>query len=109
VKFSALGGPTLDPIEELLINDRWIKSRESHRRGHTTRKFFGRRLRQLRAGAFRTELITDKKIIRELRRKAAPMVRLKKTPILSSPVNRLFGALIRYFAKRSTGRGCTPL
>jgi hypothetical protein len=44
------------------------------------------------------DLITDEKIIRELRRKGEAMIRSERTPILSSPVNRLFGELIRHFA-----------
>jgi len=45
-----------------------------------------------------SELITDKKLIRELHRKRVLMTRSKKTPILSSRVNWLFGELIRVFA-----------
>ena len=45
-----------------------------------------------------SELITDRKIIREFRQDGTPMIRSDKTPIPSSPVNRLFAALIRQFA-----------
>jgi len=45
-----------------------------------------------------TELITDRKIIRKLREESTPVDRFDRTPIPSSPVNRLFGALIRQFA-----------
>jgi len=44
-----------------------------------------------------SELITDGKIIRELRRQGVPFIRSDKTPVLSSPVNQLFGKLIRHF------------
>jgi hypothetical protein len=56
----------------------------------------------------RWELITDKKVIRELRRNGVPIARLRKTPISSSPVNRLFGALIRHFASDSQGEFLLP-
>ena len=42
-------------------------------------------------------MFTDKKVIYEPRRKRAPD-RSNKTPIPSSPVNRLFGELLRQFA-----------
>lgn len=45
-----------------------------------------------------SELITDKKTIRELRRSGEAITRSYKTRIRSSPINRLFGALIRHFA-----------
>jgi hypothetical protein len=45
-----------------------------------------------------SELITDPKVIRDLRRQRAPMIRSNNTPVPSSPVNQLFGELIRYFA-----------
>lgn len=45
-----------------------------------------------------SELITDQEIIRELRYQGASIIRSDKTPVLSSPVNQLFGELIRYFA-----------
>jgi hypothetical protein len=70
-----------------------------HVRGERKLRYY--RIRSIKIGEWKrdwTELITDKKVIRELRRKTAPMIRLKKTPIPSSPVNRLFGALIRHFA-----------
>ena len=47
-------------------------------------------------------------MIRQLRRSAAPMIGLKKTPIRSSPVNRLFGALIRYYASDLPGGDVRP-
>jgi len=47
-----------------------------------------------------SELITDKKVIRELDRERVPMTRFNKTPILSSRVNWLFGELIRVFANQ---------
>jgi hypothetical protein len=70
-----------------------------HVRGERQPRYY--RKHSIQIGEWRrewSELIIDKKIIRELRRNAMPMVRLKKTPIRSSPVNRLFGALIRHFA-----------
>jgi hypothetical protein len=70
-----------------------------HVRGERHPRYY--RKNSIQIGEWRrdwSELITDKRIIRGLRRNAVPMVRLKKTPILSSPVNRLFGALIRHFA-----------
>jgi hypothetical protein len=45
-----------------------------------------------------SELITDKKVIRELRLQDLPINRSYKTPILSSRINWLFGELIRVFA-----------
>jgi len=45
-----------------------------------------------------SELITDRKIIQQLRKENTPMVRFDRTPISSSPVNRLFAALIRQLA-----------
>ena len=45
-----------------------------------------------------SELITDKEVIQELLRQQVPMSRSYKTPIRSSSVNQLFGALIQQFA-----------
>ena len=45
-----------------------------------------------------SELITDKKVIHELLRQQVPMSQAYKTPIRSSSVNQLFGALIQQFA-----------
>jgi hypothetical protein len=70
-----------------------------HVRGERRPRYY--RKQSIQIGEWRrewSELITDKKVIRELRRTSAPMIRLKKTPVPSSPVNRLFGALIRHFA-----------
>jgi hypothetical protein len=70
-----------------------------HVRGERQLRYY--RKHSVRIGEWRrdwSELIIDKKIIRELRRKGAPMIRSEKTPIPSSPVNRLFGALIKHFA-----------
>lgn len=44
-----------------------------------------------------SELITDRKTIRDLRRRRVPMIQSNKIPIPSSPVNWLFGELIRVF------------
>jgi hypothetical protein len=44
-----------------------------------------------------SELITDRDVIRQLRQQAVPMIRSEKTPVRSSPINGLFGALIRQF------------
>jgi hypothetical protein len=70
-----------------------------HIRGQRTRRYW--RKHSVRFGEWErkwSELITDKKVIRELRRKQVPMTRSNKTPVPSSPVNQLFGELIRYFA-----------
>jgi hypothetical protein len=55
-----------------------------------------------------SELISDKKIISELRRFGWSMIQSEKTPIPSSPVNRLFGALISRFASDSQGELMRP-
>jgi hypothetical protein len=70
-----------------------------HVRGERRPRYY--RKHSIQIGEWRrewSELITDRKVIREIRRKAAPMIESKKTPVLSSPVNGLFGALIRHFA-----------
>jgi hypothetical protein len=55
-----------------------------------------------------SELITDKKLIREIRRQRAAIVESEKIPIPSSPVNRLFAALIRHFASDLPGGNVRP-
>ncbi len=70
-----------------------------HVRGERRPRYYRRH--SLQFGEWRrewSELITDRKIIQQLRKESAPMIRSDRTPILSSPVNRLFGALIRQLA-----------
>jgi len=72
---------------------------EVHVRGERKPRYYRRH--SVRFGQWErnwSELITDQKIIRELRRQRVPMTRSNKTPILSSRVNWLFGELIRVFA-----------
>jgi hypothetical protein len=80
-----------------------------HVRGERQLRYY--RKHSVRIGEWRrdwSELIIDKKIIRELRRFGGPVIRSEKTPIPSSPVNRLFGALISRFASDSQGELMRP-
>jgi len=70
-----------------------------HVRGERRPRYYRRH--SLQFGEWRrewSELITDRKIIQQLRKENTPMVRFDRTPISSSPVNRLFAALIRQLA-----------
>jgi hypothetical protein len=70
-----------------------------HVRGERRPRYY--RKRSIQIGEWRrawSELITDKNVIRELRRQRSAMIQSKKTPFPSSPVNRLFGALIKQLA-----------
>jgi hypothetical protein len=102
-------GKTVEREFQKLVS-KFLRSRETsdnsgalikvvHVRGERKPRYY--RIRSIQIGEWRrdwSELITDKRIIRGLRRNATPMIRLEKTRVLSSPVNRLFGALIRHFA-----------
>jgi len=69
-----------------------------HVRGRRRPRYY--RMHSLQFGEWRrewSELITDRKITRELR-SSVPIIRSDKTPVPSSPVNQHFDELIRYFA-----------
>jgi hypothetical protein len=102
-------GKTVEREFQTLVG-KFLKTRDSpgepraaieavHVRGERRPRYY--RKHSLQFGEWKrgwTELITDRKIIRELREKSTPMIRSDKTPIPSSSVNRLFAALIRQFA-----------
>ena len=97
-----------------VLVEKFLKSEESgagdgystaisvvHIRGERKLRYY--RNHSVRFGEWKrewSELITDKKVIRELDRERVPMTRFNKTPILSSRVNWLFGELIRVFANQ---------
>jgi hypothetical protein len=83
---------------------------EVHIRGELKPRYY--RKHSVRFGEWKrewSELITDKNLIRELHRQRVPMTRSNKTPIVSTPVNWLFGELIRVFANEVQSRSmCHP-
>lgn len=70
-----------------------------HVRGQRQPRYY--RWHSLQLGQWKREwkeLITDRNLIRQLRKNGNPVDQSDRTPIPSSPVNRLFGALIRQLA-----------
>jgi len=70
-----------------------------HVRGERRPRYYRRHSQQF--GEWKREwkeLITDREVIRQLRKDGNLMDQSEQTPIPSSPVNRLFGALIRQLA-----------
>jgi hypothetical protein len=99
---------------------KFLRSRETNGQGGASIKVVyvrGERkpryyhIRSIQIGEWRrvwSELITEKKLIRELRRQQLNMIRSEKVPVPSSAVNRLFGALIRYYASDLAGGDVRP-
>jgi hypothetical protein len=82
---------------------------EVHIRGEREPRYY--RKHSVRFGEWKrewSELITDKKVIGDLRREHVPMTRSNRTPILSSRVNWLFGELIHVFANQVPEREHMP-
>jgi len=92
-------------VEKFLKNkpnkarDGYSTAVEVHVRGERQPRYY--RKHCIRFGEWKREwfeLVSDKDEIRELRQRDVLMGRSEKTPVRSSPVNRLFGALIQQFA-----------
>jgi hypothetical protein len=80
-----------------------------HVRGERQMQYY--RKRSIRIGEWRRdwwELITDKKVIRELRRQQPRMIRSNKIAVPLSPVNAMFAALIDRLGSDSQGEFLLP-